>query len=316
MKTTLLVPPIKCQGIKTKLVAEIQKLVAGESFDRWVEPFCGSGVVAFNMQPKKALLCDSNQHIINFYNEIKSHQLNPALAKEFLLENGTHLQEKGADYYYEVRERFNQAPTSLDFLFLNRACFNGVMRFNRQGKFNVPYCKKDQRFSRSYITKIINQISSVAKVIYSRDWIFRVADFRQTLSLLEDTDMVYVDPPYLGRHVDYFNSWSEEDEETMIAKLQKFTGKFIFSTWHSNQFRTNPFLEKSWFSPRFTLHTRQHFYHVGATETLRHPMIEALITNFTPTVDREQQLSLGLLEESATTGDTIEEKLTNYHCSA
>jgi DNA adenine methylase len=59
-----LVPPLKCQGIKTKLVGEISALAGNQSFRRWVEPFCGSCVVALNVQPKNALLSDSNVHII------------------------------------------------------------------------------------------------------------------------------------------------------------------------------------------------------------------------------------------------------------
>jgi DNA adenine methylase len=293
MSQKIIVPPIKCQGIKTKLVGAIRELVQREEIDRWIEPFCGSGVVAFNIQPKQALLCDTNKHIIAFYNDIKNNIINPPTTKEYLEEQGEGLRSRGAEYYYEIRERFNREPNSLDFLFLNRACFNGVMRFNKQGGFNVPYCKKDARFARSYITKIVNQIKTVARIIYENDWTFQVADFRETLSLATDGDILYVDPPYAGRHVDYFNSWSLEDEEDLIARLQRFNGKFIFSTWHSNEFRVNSYLEV-WNSPRFTVHTREHFYHVGSTENLRHPMIEALITNFTPTHSIERQLSLEL----------------------
>jgi DNA adenine methylase len=66
-----LVPPLKCQGIKTKLVGEIGKLSENRDFTRWVEPFCGSCVVALNLQPKAALLCDSNVHIIRLFKTFK-----------------------------------------------------------------------------------------------------------------------------------------------------------------------------------------------------------------------------------------------------
>jgi DNA adenine methylase len=79
-----MIPPIKCQGIKTKLVLSIKSLADNQSFDRWIEPFCSSGVVAFNLQPQKALLADANIHIINFYNELKMRQVNSNLVKEFL----------------------------------------------------------------------------------------------------------------------------------------------------------------------------------------------------------------------------------------
>src|SRR5437868_14833385 len=102
-----------------------------------------------------------------------------------------------------IRERFNANPTSLDFLFLNRSCFNGVMRFNRQGKFNVPYGHKPERFAQAYVTKITNQIRRIAEAMSSLDWQFSAADFRQTLAVAAPGDFVYVDPPYAGRHVDY-----------------------------------------------------------------------------------------------------------------
>ena len=134
-----LVPPLKCQGIKTKLVSSIQKIAETREYVRWVEPFCGSGVVALNVQPKKALLCDTNRHIISLYQGIQNGSITAATTKDFLTNEGGKLKAQGEPYYYEVRTRFNDAPTPLDFLFLNRSCFNGVIRFNRKGQFNVPY---------------------------------------------------------------------------------------------------------------------------------------------------------------------------------
>ncbi|MDE3066410.1 MAG: Dam family site-specific DNA-(adenine-N6)-methyltransferase [Verrucomicrobiota bacterium] len=275
-----LIPPLKCQGIKTKLTGEIQRLAQAQEFGRWVEPFCGSCVVALNVQPKRALLADSNVHIIRLYQEIQSGQLTPALAKAFLVEEGEKLRTGGEEHYYAVRERFNARPTSLDFLFLNRSCFNGVMRFNRYGKFNVPYGHKPERFAQAYITKITNQIRRISEPIAACDWTFAAADFRQTLASAQPGDLVYADPPYAGRHVDYFNSWSESDETELGTLLKQLPCRFILSTWHSNEFRTNAMIERHWNDSRFHLLTREHFYHVGSTEDLRHPMIEALITNF------------------------------------
>ena len=280
MTTPPLVPPLKCQGIKTKLVGEIRKLAQSQSFDRWVEPFCGSCVVALNVQPKRALLCDSNVHIIHLYQNIQKGTLSPAVVKSFLVAEDEKLRKGGEDYYYAVRERFNSEPNSLDFLFLNRACFNGVMRFNRSGKFNVPYCHKSSRFAQAYVTKIVNQTKRIAEVISANDWTFAVADFRTTLAEAETTDFVYADPPYAGRHVDYFNSWSETDEVELAELLKRLPCDFVLSTWHSNEFRENALLKRNWISPQFHVLTREHYYHVGSTEDLRHPMIEALVANF------------------------------------
>lgn len=301
MTERLLVPPIKCQGIKTKLVPEIKELVASAEYTRWIEPFCGSCVVALNLQPKKARLSDTNIHIIQLYKDIQNRTLTPGNVKEFLTENGERLSQQGEAYYYQVRERFNQIPNSFDFLFLNRACFNGVMRFNRRGHFNVPFCHKTDRFAPAYITKIINQVRSIATVIHASDWEFIAADFRDTLQQANADDLIYTDPPYAGRHVDYFNSWSEADEDALVSLLQNLPGKFVFSTWHSNQFRRNSLIDKNWNTNGYHLFTKEHYYHVGSHEDLRHPMLEALITNFSTTIypeKSEDYTQLRLLERS------------------
>lgn len=278
--TAPLVPPIKCQGIKTKLVSEIRALVRAQEYTRWVEPFCGSCVVALNIQPAKALLCDTNVHIITLYRDIQTRTLNAALVKDYLREQGALLSAQGEEHFYRVRERFNKSPTSLDFLFLNRSCFNGVMRFNRRGLFNVPFCRKPERFSPAYITKIANQVSAISAVIAQMDWEFRVSSFTETLRCVDKGDLVYADPPYAGRHVDYFNSWSPVDEERLTKQLENLRCRFILSTWHSNKFRSNPAIENQWRSNQFHVFTKEHFYHVGSNEDLRHPMIEALVANF------------------------------------
>jgi DNA adenine methylase len=293
-----LVPPLKCQGIKTKLVSSIKQIADSREFARWIEPFCGSCVVALNVQPRVALLADTNVHIIRLYQEIQRNEITPEAVRAFLTSEGEKLRTLGEPYYYEVRERFNGSPNSWDFLFLNRSCFNGIIRFNRRGRFNTPYGHKPERFAQSYVTKITNQVARIAKVIAAaEDWIFQVADFRETLSKANPGDFVYADPPYAGRHVDYFNSWSDADEDALSQQLAALKCDFILSTWHSNEFRTNGAIQRAWGGPDFQIRTREHFYHVGASEDLRHPMIEAFISNFAlsesiPLIQSAEQSSL------------------------
>jgi DNA adenine methylase len=94
---------------------------------------------------------------------------------------------------------------------------------------------------------------------------------------------VYADPPYAGRHVDYFNSWSDTDEAALSSGLGSLPCEFLLSTWHSNEFRTNSAIDRVWSRADFHMLKREHFYHVGPSEDLRHPMIEALISNFSMT---------------------------------
>lgn len=272
------VPPIKSQGIKTKLVDWICDCSEYVNYDRWVEPFAGTGVVAFNVQPKVALLCDSNPHLIAFYQSIQSKEITGQRTKRFLVDEGQKLLESEGEHYYVVRDRFNKGGNPLDFLFLSRSCFNGMMRFNKSGGFNVPFCKKPNRFAQALVTKICNQIDTVSFVIDQGDYTFKHQEFSDTLREVDAKNLAYCDPPYIGRHVDYFDSWSEAEEETLHMLLTASSARFIMSTWLENKYRTNDYVFSTWGD--CSIVTKKHFYHVGAKEMNRNAVIEALLTNF------------------------------------
>ncbi len=284
------IPPIKCQGIKTKLVPWIKTAAPENCNARWVEPFLGSGVVAFNMMYKNALLCDMNPHLINFYKALQNDEITPQIVEVFLREEGGKLLTDGQDYYYEVRDRFNLSGSPLDFLFLNRACFNGMIRFNKKGGFNVPFCRKPQRFAKSYVTKIVNQVKYLHNLFKITNFKFKCQTFEDTLNSCLDSDIVYCDPPYIDRHTDYYNGWTELDELLLFDKLCALKNKFILSTWHSNDYRTNKSIDK--FGSRFEILTREHFYHVGGYEENRNPMLEALVLNFKPELKKQKDYAM------------------------
>ena len=274
------VPPIKCQGVKTKLVPLILETVQRDSEGVWIEPFLGSGVVVLNMAPKKALLADANPHVVSFYQSVASGEIDGVRTRTFSQREGCKLLERGKDYYYEVRDRFNTRHEPLDFLFLNRSCFNGLIRFNRKGGFNVPFGHKPRRFAQAYVTKIVNQVERFKLTARRSDWEFICQDFRRTLAMAEPEDFIYCDPPYVGRHVDYYDSWDEDSEELLFQHLDSCNTPFLLSTWHSNEHRKNHFVDTHW--SRFHVTLKEHFYHVGASESNRKPMLEALVTNYVP----------------------------------
>jgi DNA adenine methylase len=284
------VPPIKCQGIKTKLVPFIFSSIQWNAGDaRWIEPFLGSGVVALNLAPERALLADTNRHIIGLYQAIQRGELTRASIREFLECEGKKLEAGGADYYYEVRERFNEQGSPNDFLFLNRSCFNGVMRFNRHGKFNVPFGHKPERFSKAYITKIVNQVGWTAKQMWGKAWEFRVARWDDVLAEAQPRDFVYLDPPYIGRHTDYYNSWDEAEAEKLAVVVKNLPCGFGLSMWLENRHRKNEHIEHCWSD--LEMRVCSHFYHVGSSEDLRNEMDEALLIKpgfATPDAGRQQ----------------------------
>lgn len=272
------VPPIKTQGIKTKIVPLINQNIPSLENKTWIEPFMGSGVVGFNLASTNAIFADTNPHIINFYNGIKDGKITSLIVREFLEKEGEKLSIYDEEYYYEVRERFNEYHDPLDFLFLNRSCFNGMIRFNRDFCFNVPYGHKPQRFSKAYITKVVNQVSYVENLIKANNWIFICQSFEKTIELADENSFIYCDPPYIGRHVDYYDSWDEELEFQLCEKLKSSNAKFMLSTWSHNDYRKNEYIDNLWhFCNKIT---QEHYYHIGAKESNRNPIVEALLTNY------------------------------------
>lgn len=271
------VPPLKIQGIKTKLVPFIAKSIKWDGSGTYYEPFMGSGVVGFNLEPEKAVFSDTNPYIIQFYNDIKNKRITSKMVREFLEDEALKLSitpEDKNSYYYEVRRRFNNNHSSLDFLFLQRSNFNGMMRFNAKGEYNVPFGRKPERFKKALITKITNQVSWVENLILEKDWEFIHMSFIEAFKLIKKNDFVYLDPPYINRYDGYFDSWSQEYADLLSEITQKKEFGYAFSMWYQNKYRKNEHMDK-WLGGK--LLTEEHFYHLGGSETNRNSMIEALV---------------------------------------
>lgn len=283
---SIVIPPIKSQGIKSKLVPFINDIILRSEIDisnaNWIEPFFGTGVVGFNVPLKgKFMVGDTNPHIINFYNSILSGKITPMNMRIYLEDEAKKLStanEGGYAYYREVKNRFNLSHNPFDFIFLSRAGFNGIMRFNRKGEWNVPFCKKPNRFSQAYITKICNQVNAVQRIILNKKWKFKNQGFIETIRQAGKGDLIYCDPPYFGRYVDYYNGWTATDEQMLFNALSETKAFFILSTWHHNEFRTNEMIANYW--EKFNIVTQEHFYHSGGHIENRHSMTEALVFNF------------------------------------
>jgi DNA adenine methylase len=88
-------------------------------------------------------------------------------------------------------------------------------------------------------------------------------------------DFIYLDPPYIGRNADYFNTWDEKAANDLAETVQKLPCDFALSMWLENKYRKNDHIENHWNG--LEIKTFGHFYHVGASEDLRNEMQEALV---------------------------------------
>lgn len=203
IETMRLRPPLKWVGGKRWLVPVLRELWQGHREDRLVEPFVGGMAVALGLRPHDALLNDINPHLINFYRWLQ---------KGFVLEiERTYKRE----VYYRHRRRFNELICQGEggsheaaelFYYLNRTGYNGLCRFNKKGRYNVP-------FGRHLSVRCLEDLSSYAPVLAR--WCFECADFGQ-LSL-EPDDFLYADPPYDVEFTSYSAAEFGWEEQVRLA---------------------------------------------------------------------------------------------------
>lgn len=159
-----------------------------KQFDRYIEPFLGSGAVFFHLKPENALLGDSNLELINCYQAI---QQNWKLVYRYLRE---HHRNHSKEYYYKIRSFKPKSifTAAARFIYLNRTCWNGLYRVNKQGEFNVPIgTKTNVIFKDDCFEEIYHLLQKVQLL---------ACDFEYLLDQAVDGDLVFVDPPYTVRH--------------------------------------------------------------------------------------------------------------------
>ena len=276
----MIIPPIKIQGKKTKIVPKIMEIADGilndhPEIDTWVEPFLGSGVVAFNCpgKIKKVIVNDINPHIIKFYKSVADGIITPDKIREVFDIHNQNLLKDGYDYYNQIKDRFNQSFDTMDFLFLTRTGFNGVMRFNNSGKWNVPFCKLNNRLSKNVIDDLASSVDELSRLFKSKEFIFYNKSFEEVIESAPENSIFYCDPPYYGLQVQYFKGWGKEDEIRLNEMLKD--KMFIYSTWLEDGIRENMMINEYW--GEYEIEGKKHKYNVAEKAEKRNQVTEGLI---------------------------------------
>lgn len=181
------VPFLKWAGGKRWLITSHPELFP-QNYNRYLEPFLGSGAVYFYMQPKSAVLGDTNSALIDTYTAIKDDW--EPIAKALTSYDRRHNRE----FYYEVRDRTFRSPSkkAAQFIYLNRTCWNGLYRVNLKGKFNVPVGTKERVILAS------DNFKGVSNSLQNTE--LHTVDFHKIVDSAERNDFLFIDPPYTVKH--------------------------------------------------------------------------------------------------------------------
>ena len=157
-------------------------------YNKYFEPFLGSGALFFFLTPKNAYLSDTNAGLIELYETIKNHPED--LAKLMLVHHKNH----SKDYYYNMRKQvpLYRLERAARFLYLNRTCWNGLYRVNYQGNFNVPIGTKTS------VILSTDDFVSISDVLKTTELV--CSDFEKAIDLTKEGDFLFVDPPYTVQH--------------------------------------------------------------------------------------------------------------------
>ncbi len=190
-------PFLKWAGGKTQLLKQLAYLFPGR-FNRYYEPFIGSGAVFLHVQPACAVLNDSNPNLIAAYRHVQS-RLNDLLTLLQQIRRTYHSlpPDQQQAEYYRLRERYNQlAAGSLEksalLIVLNKTGYNGLYRENSRGKFNVPFGRYDN--PTMFREENLRAVSTALRQVELLN-----TNFQEAVASAQAGDFVYFDPPYMPR---------------------------------------------------------------------------------------------------------------------
>jgi DNA adenine methylase len=186
-------PFVKWAGGKGQLLPQIMCYIP-QKFARYFEPFLGGGAVFFHIAPynRNATLSDINADLINVYIIIRNNVEELIAALNY---HQTEYSKSPKRYYYELRDSkkvFNNIEKAARFITLNKTCYNGLYRVNKNGLFNVPI----GRYKNPLICDT-NNLRKASMVLRHPGSSLRIGDYKKILGekAVKD-DFVYLDPPF------------------------------------------------------------------------------------------------------------------------
>lgn len=271
-------PFVKWAGGKRQIIDKLKEYVPDE-YDTYYEPFVGGGALLFELAPKKAVINDLNEELMNVYNCLCNEEKFKKMCNLLNHYEAEHSEE----FYYEIRNkdknknaynRLSDYTKAARTIYLNKACFNGLYRVNSKNEFNVPFGKK---------TKINtyegSNLITVSNYLTMNDIKIQSVDFEESLKTAKKGDFVYIDPPY-DSDTATFNNYTEDgfgkEEQRRLAQVYKDLDKRGVYVMLSNH---NTTLINELYK-NYHIHIIEAKRNINANGKKRGSVEEVIITNF------------------------------------
>ena len=227
-------PLIKYRGGKAKEFAQYERFIPRD-FETYYEPFVGGGATFFKLMPQKAVIGDINEPLINFYRDVRDRfdELSKELStiQTIYEKNQLAYREKkkkdpdkripnaNEELYYSLRDQYNGLAKATYsraalYFFINKTAYSGMIRYNAQGHFNVPFGRYEN-FNTALVTKEHSLLLQRTEIL--------CADYEESFKRAGKGDFMYLDPPYDCDFNDYGNqqlaNGFDEAEHRRLAKL-------------------------------------------------------------------------------------------------
>jgi len=221
--------PIPYQGSKRNLAADILRFFP-QKIDRLIEPFAGSAAItiasAYYFKANKFIVNDINEPLINLWDKIVNEPQTIIRDYHQIWNNQLGNEE---EFYYQIRDNFNQTKEPKYLLFLLAKCVKAAVRYNAEGNFNQsPDKRRKGRLPENMRFDILN-VSNLLK----DKVIFHSVDYEKILDMATENDLVYMDPPYQGTAKNggfrYMEDLNHENFVISLYKLNKRNIPFILS---------------------------------------------------------------------------------------
>ena len=223
-------PFVKWAGGKRQILDKLKEYIP-YTFNTYYEPFVGGGALLFDLMPENAVINDKNSELMNVYSVLANYESFIKMCKYL----NTHERRHSEESYYQIRnidrdkkkyEKLSLEEKAARTIYLNKSCFNGLYRVNKNGYFNVPFNKKTK-----VSTYDAENLLTIHTYFMNNKINILCEDYLTVLDKCLKDDFVYLDPPYDTLN-NSFTSYTEDgfgkkDQEALANKFKELDKKGV-----------------------------------------------------------------------------------------